>query len=92
MPIAWREVTDRLDPAAFTIRTVPERLARLKSDPWQGYDTLEQCLPALPKRSEPMRTEEVRTEEVRTEEVRTEATPPARSSIVVARKPAPRVK
>ncbi len=31
-PLEWREVTDRLDPARFTIRTVPERFAR-RRDP-----------------------------------------------------------
>jgi bifunctional non-homologous end joining protein LigD len=28
MPLEWRQVTRRLDPARFTIRTAPERLAR----------------------------------------------------------------
>ena len=27
-PIAWSEVTEELDPRAFTIRNVPERVAR----------------------------------------------------------------
>ncbi len=33
-PLEWKEVTARLDPLEFNIRTVPERLAR-KGDPWR---------------------------------------------------------
>ena len=36
MPVAWREVTARLDPKSFTVRTVPKLLAR--KDPWADYD------------------------------------------------------
>jgi bifunctional non-homologous end joining protein LigD len=46
-PLAWKEVTARLDPAAFTVQSVPGRLARLKADPWEGFTTLRQQLPAL---------------------------------------------
>jgi bifunctional non-homologous end joining protein LigD len=44
-PLAWAEVTQKLDPAAFTLRSVPQRLARQKVDPWQGFATLRQRLP-----------------------------------------------
>ena len=37
MPIAWDMLTTRLRPAAFTVATVPRRLARLHGDPWAGY-------------------------------------------------------
>ncbi|TMA17023.1 MAG: DNA ligase D, partial [Deltaproteobacteria bacterium] len=37
VPIAWDELTPRLDPAGFTVRTVPRRLARQGRDPWDGY-------------------------------------------------------
>jgi bifunctional non-homologous end joining protein LigD len=34
MPLAWEEVKPGLDPAAFTIRTVPGLLRKWKHDPW----------------------------------------------------------
>jgi len=35
MPLEWKEVTAKLDPGDFTIRTVPERLAR-RGDVWRN--------------------------------------------------------
>jgi bifunctional non-homologous end joining protein LigD len=32
-PLRWTEVNARLDPARFTIRTMPARLARMADDP-----------------------------------------------------------
>ena len=32
-PLRWREVTPRLDPSRFNLRTLPRRLARMKADP-----------------------------------------------------------
>jgi bifunctional non-homologous end joining protein LigD len=49
-PLAWREVTPKLDLAAFTVETVPERLRRLKVDPWEGFDAARRGLPAAAKR------------------------------------------
>ena len=51
-PITWDEVNRKLDPAKFTLRTIPDRLARLRSDPWEGFDAARQQLPDLapPKR------------------------------------------
>jgi bifunctional non-homologous end joining protein LigD len=37
VPVSWDELTRRLDPLRFTVRTVPRRLARLRVDPWEGY-------------------------------------------------------
>jgi DNA ligase D len=47
-PLAWKELTPKLDPKAFDINSVPKRLAKLKSDPWEGIAKLAQKLPALP--------------------------------------------
>jgi bifunctional non-homologous end joining protein LigD len=51
-PIAWEEVNRKLDPARFTLRTVPERLARLRGDPWTDFASLRQRLPDLAETSE----------------------------------------
>jgi bifunctional non-homologous end joining protein LigD len=37
VPVSWDELTPRLDPLRFTVRTVPRRLARMRVDPWDGY-------------------------------------------------------
>ncbi|HEX8526066.1 non-homologous end-joining DNA ligase [Allosphingosinicella sp.] len=44
-PLAWEEVAEGLDPGAFNLRTVPERLARLSSDPWADIGRTGQILP-----------------------------------------------
>jgi bifunctional non-homologous end joining protein LigD len=44
-PIAWEEVNRRLDPGKFTLRTLPDRLARQSADPWAGFASLRQHLP-----------------------------------------------
>jgi len=46
-PLAWEELTPKLDPRAFDINTVPKRLAKLKSDSWDGIAKLAQKLPSL---------------------------------------------
>ena len=45
-PLAWSEVTARLDPRRFTLQSVPKRLAK-GPDPWQRYTKVRQSLPAL---------------------------------------------
>ncbi len=45
-------MTDKLDPAAHTLLTVPKRLARQKADPWEGFAGLRQHLPALEAKPE----------------------------------------
>jgi bifunctional non-homologous end joining protein LigD len=44
-PLAWRELTDDLDPAAFTLATVPDRLRRQRQDPWRGFAEAARPLP-----------------------------------------------
>ncbi|MDR3529011.1 MAG: hypothetical protein P4L90_00435 [Rhodopila sp.] len=44
-PLTWREVTESLDPMKFTIATVPDRLKRQKSPPWDGFAELDQVVP-----------------------------------------------
>jgi bifunctional non-homologous end joining protein LigD len=46
-PVVWNDVNQKLDPGEFTLRCVPERLARLRGDPWEGFSSLRQCLPDL---------------------------------------------
>ncbi|WP_428491098.1 DNA ligase D [Rhodopila sp.] len=56
-PLAWREVTAKLDPGAFTLNTVPGRLAKLTADPWADFERERRRLPgpaqgeAKPKRA-----------------------------------------
>lgn len=45
VPLRWEELHKDLR-AHFTIRNVPERLARLKMDPWQDYEAMRRPLTA----------------------------------------------
>jgi bifunctional non-homologous end joining protein LigD len=47
MPLAWDAVNRKLDPAKFTLRSVPDQLRRQRSDPWEGFATMRQRLPNL---------------------------------------------
>jgi bifunctional non-homologous end joining protein LigD len=48
-PLRWDELGPKLDPKAFTVRTLPARLARRRSDPWAEMLILRQTLPDLPR-------------------------------------------
>ncbi|HEU5048488.1 MAG TPA: DNA ligase D [Rickettsiales bacterium] len=41
-PLAWEELTPSLDPKSFTLRTIPKRLEKLKSDPWETFFSVRQ--------------------------------------------------
>jgi len=51
-PVTWDEVNRKLDPAKFTLRSTPDRLARLRGDRWEGFSSVRQRLPDLAARSE----------------------------------------
>jgi bifunctional non-homologous end joining protein LigD len=44
VPLFWREVTPKLNPASFDTDSVPVRLRSLRSDPWEGFFDIEQSL------------------------------------------------
>jgi bifunctional non-homologous end joining protein LigD len=46
VPIDWDELDASLDPASFTIGTVPDRIAARQRDPWAGYFRRRQTLTA----------------------------------------------
>ena len=48
-PLRWDELGPKLDPQAFTLRTVPARLARQRADPWAEMAEVGQTLPDLPR-------------------------------------------
>jgi DNA ligase D len=45
-PVTWDELRPSLDPAGFSIRTVPGRLETLGADPWTEMHKVRQSLPA----------------------------------------------
>ncbi len=47
MPLSWSGVKPGLDPAAFTIRSVPDLLRRWTRDPWDGFRETAQPIPEL---------------------------------------------
>jgi bifunctional non-homologous end joining protein LigD len=49
-PVSWEELTPKLEPDRFTVRSVPERLDR-KKDPWAGMDSTRQTVTASMLRS-----------------------------------------
>jgi bifunctional non-homologous end joining protein LigD len=50
-PIRWDELAHGIDPMAFTIQSVPRRLAVLRDDPWAGIEKLAQSITAASRRA-----------------------------------------
>jgi bifunctional non-homologous end joining protein LigD len=44
-PLTWDELKPGLNPAGFTVTTIPARLKRMKQDPWHGFGDISQHLP-----------------------------------------------
>jgi bifunctional non-homologous end joining protein LigD len=45
VPVGWQELATDVRGAHFTIRNVPQRLARLRKDPWDGYEAARVNIP-----------------------------------------------
>lgn len=43
-PLAWDELSDRIEDNSYTIKTLPQRLKQLKEDPWHDFWTIKQSL------------------------------------------------
>jgi bifunctional non-homologous end joining protein LigD len=46
-PLRWTEVNAKLDPARFTLKSVPSRLRRMRSDPWRDLLDTKPDLPVV---------------------------------------------
>jgi bifunctional non-homologous end joining protein LigD len=49
-PITWEELARGVDPAAFTITTIPKRLGGLARDPWRDLIAAKQTITAAMRR------------------------------------------
>ncbi len=49
-PLRWDELGKLKSGAPYTVKTLPARLSRLKSDPWEGYFTTSQSMTAKARR------------------------------------------
>lgn len=43
-PLAWDELSNRIEENSYTIKTLPKRLEQLKEDPWKEYWQIKQSL------------------------------------------------
>jgi bifunctional non-homologous end joining protein LigD len=49
-PLEWRELTNEIRSDHFTIRNLPERLSRLRKDPWENYEEARRPITAAMKK------------------------------------------
>lgn len=49
-PVSWEELDKGIRPDEFTVRTVPQRLASLRKDPWEELASMRQSITANMKR------------------------------------------
>ena len=47
VPLAWDELGENIRSNHFTVLNLPNRLAFLDGDPWEGFDKLKQTLPGV---------------------------------------------
>lgn len=44
-PVTWDELADGVVPLDFTVRTMPDRLSKLRRDPWADFAAAARPLP-----------------------------------------------
>jgi bifunctional non-homologous end joining protein LigD len=49
VPIAWEELKTLKSASQYTVLNLPQRLSRLRADPWKGIGKLKQALPNAPR-------------------------------------------
>ncbi len=48
-PLTWKELTSRLNPGRFTVKTIPKRV-HANADPWKGFDDARRPLPRVKRK------------------------------------------
>lgn len=50
-PVLWEELSADLKPNGFTVKNLPQRLTKLKRDPWADLSNIDQVLPTRARRA-----------------------------------------
>lgn len=50
-PLSWSELEGGVDPAAFTVRSLPARISTMKTDPWAGHHDMKQPVRAAARKA-----------------------------------------